>query len=42
MQSLLAQGGTARTSTPEEFDQFIQQEFTRMVKLIKAVGIKPE
>jgi tripartite-type tricarboxylate transporter receptor subunit TctC len=41
-QSLLAQGGTARTSTPEEFDQFIQQEFTRMVKLIKAVGIKPE
>lgn len=39
---LLAQGGTARTSTPEEFDEFIRQEFARMVKLIKDVGIATE
>ena len=40
--SLLAQGGTARTCGPEEFDQFIRDEHARMVKLIKQVGIRTE
>lgn len=39
---LLAQGATARTSTPEEFDEHIRQDYARMVNLIKVTGIATE
>ncbi len=39
---LLAQGATARPSTPEEFDDYIRQDYTRMVNMIKTLGIATE
>jgi tripartite-type tricarboxylate transporter receptor subunit TctC len=39
---LLAQGVTARYSTPEEFDRFIRSEVARITKIVKAAGVKVE
>lgn len=39
---LLAQGVTARYSTPEEFDRFIRSEVARIAKIVKAAGVKVE
>ena len=39
---LLAHGATARTSKPEEFDEYIRQDYTRMVDMIRVLGIITE
>lgn len=39
---LLALGATARISTPEEFDEYIGQDYMRMVNMIKVLGIATE
>lgn len=36
------QGAIPRSSTPEEFDEFIRQEVTRMATMIKQAGIRPK
>jgi len=39
---LLAHGATARTSKPEEFDEYIRQDYARMVDMIRVLGIITE
>lgn len=41
-EQFFAQGATPRWNAPEEFDELIRREVTRMAKLIKEVGIRAE